>query len=275
MPKPRAKASPPRFARNHPGAVRAPNLLERIGRRLPPPRLLPVVMAVSVIAMGAKLGEVWHGLRDAQLPTIVLNQATAATGESAAKQQPPADAAPAAAAPAVPPAAAPTQVADTTPPPAAAPVSLGAGQNFKPDEASLLQALSVRRQELDARERDLDQRAALMQASQQQIDQKLSDLQKLRDELKAMTADMDKAREQQILGLVKIYETMKPPDAARIFEGLDKDVLLDVVARMKAAKTAPILAAMDPKLAKDLTIQLAERQALPQTAAAAAAASAR
>ncbi len=40
-------------------------------------------------------------------------------------------------------------------------------------------------------------------------------------------------------------------------------VLLDVVERMKERKTAPILASMNPKRAKEITLELAQRRDLP------------
>jgi flagellar motility protein MotE (MotC chaperone) len=63
--------------------------------------------------------------------------------------------------------------------------------------------------------------------------------------------------------LVKIYESMKPKDAARIFEALELPILLDVMERMREAKSAPILAAMDPMKAKEVTSSLAERRTIP------------
>ena len=54
-----------------------------------------------------------------------------------------------------------------------------------------------------------------------------------------------------------------PQNAARIFEQLEMEILLDVVERMREAKTAPIFAAMDPSKAKSVTARLAERRALP------------
>jgi flagellar motility protein MotE (MotC chaperone) len=70
-------------------------------------------------------------------------------------------------------------------------------------------------------------------------------------------------RSARLQSLVKIYENMKPKDAARIFDQLDMDVLLDVVERMKEARVAPILALVNPQRAQDITIQLAERRKLP------------
>ena len=58
--------------------------------------------------------------------------------------------------------------------------------------------------------------------------------------------------------MVKLYEMMKPRDAATIFNDLEMPVLLQVVDRMKEAKAAPVLAAMQPDKARDLTAKLAE-----------------
>ena len=63
--------------------------------------------------------------------------------------------------------------------------------------------------------------------------------------------------------LVKVYENMKPKDAARIFEKLDMPVLLQVVERMKEQKLAAVLAEMDPGKAKSVTIELATQHQLP------------
>jgi flagellar motility protein MotE (MotC chaperone) len=61
--------------------------------------------------------------------------------------------------------------------------------------------------------------------------------------------------------LVKTYETMKPKDAARIFDTLEMEVLIEVAQRMKEAKLAPVLAAMDPAKAQSVTVELAARRA--------------
>lgn len=62
---------------------------------------------------------------------------------------------------------------------------------------------------------------------------------------------------------MKIYEAMKPKEAARIFEKLDMPVLLDVVERMKERKASAVLAKMDPTKAKSVTLELAQRRDLP------------
>jgi flagellar motility protein MotE (MotC chaperone) len=64
---------------------------------------------------------------------------------------------------------------------------------------------------------------------------------------------------------------MKPADAARIFDTLDMDVLIEVMGQMKEAKSAPVLAAMSSERAKAVTVLLAQQKKLPDTTSAAGA----
>ena len=64
--------------------------------------------------------------------------------------------------------------------------------------------------------------------------------------------------------LVKIYENMKPKDAAKIFEELEMDVLLMVVERVNSRRLAPIMAAMNPQKAREVTVELSRLRQLPE-----------
>jgi flagellar motility protein MotE (MotC chaperone) len=79
-----------------------------------------------------------------------------------------------------------------------------------------------------------------------------------------MVNQVSEGQQQQMENLVKIYETMKPEEAAHIFETLDMPTLLGVVLRMKPKSTAPIMAKMAPDKAKELTIALTKQDQLPQ-----------
>ncbi len=131
------------------------------------------------------------------------------------------------------------------------------------EEINLLQSLSERREEIEQRGRALDQREVLLKAAESRIDEKVAELEALRESIEGLLEEHDEGTEAQMKSLVKIYEAMKPKDAARIFEQLDMAVLLDVIERMKERKTAPILAKMDPERAKTITLELAQRKALP------------
>jgi flagellar motility protein MotE (MotC chaperone) len=135
---------------------------------------------------------------------------------------------------------------------------------FSPQEVDVLQTLAKRRAELDRRAGEVDQREALLQVTEQRINEKIAKLQEMQQTIAASFKKEDQADDAKLKSLVKVYETMKPKEAARIFEQLDLPVLLDVMERMKERGTASILAAMDPVKAKAVTLGLAARHPTPQ-----------
>ena len=135
-------------------------------------------------------------------------------------------------------------------------------------EIDLLQQLADRRETLDARQRELEVREGLLKAAESRIDKKIEELKTLETTINELVAEYDQQQVAKIKSLVKIYENMKPKDAARIFEELDMDTLLLVAERMKERSLAPVLAAMNPAKARDVTFDLARRRQLPQAAAA-------
>ena len=134
---------------------------------------------------------------------------------------------------------------------------------FSAAEVEVLQSLSKRREELELRERKLAEGEALLRAAEQEVDKKIAELNALKGELENLLGKQQDMEESRIVSLVKIYEAMKPKEAATIFNTLEMDVLLAVVGRMNERKLSPILASMDPEKARTVTIQLAEQRQLP------------
>lgn len=135
---------------------------------------------------------------------------------------------------------------------------------FSETELDVLQSLSKRREDLEKRERALMEREALLQAAGVEVDRKVTELNKLKTEIETLLGQQESMADERINSLVKIYEAMKPKEAATIFNTLDLDVLLSVVGRMNERKVSPILASMDPEKARIVTIRLAEQRQLPQ-----------
>lgn len=136
--------------------------------------------------------------------------------------------------------------------------------DFTPDEVHVLQNLAQRREELDKRALEMNQHEALLTAAEQRIDGKIKELETLRGELQGLLQQVDGQEEERIASLVKIYETMKPREAAAILEGLEMSVALVVLERMREAKSAPILAAMDPQKASKITVEMSRSHQLPK-----------
>ncbi|HEV8388987.1 MAG TPA: hypothetical protein VGQ35_04045 [Dongiaceae bacterium] len=135
--------------------------------------------------------------------------------------------------------------------------------DYTDEEVDVLQQLAKRREELELRARQLDEREALIQAAEQRMEQKMAELKALQTTVEDLLKTRSDEQEAELKSLVKMYENMKPKAAAKVFEEMDMDVLLDVVDRMNERKVAPILALVTPTRAKEITFELAQRRQLP------------
>lgn len=138
-------------------------------------------------------------------------------------------------------------------------------------ELDLLQNLAKRRDELDAREKELSIKEKTLEATEKRISSRIDEMKALQTEVKGLIDTYKQHQDTDVKSLVKIYENMKPVDAATIFNELEMPILLSVIDAMSERKVAPILAAMTPKKAKDVTEELAELRkvkALPAEASA-------
>ena len=135
-------------------------------------------------------------------------------------------------------------------------------------QVDVLTSLSKRRAELDARERDVEMREKLITAAENRVDSKIANLKQLQTQIQGLLQQHDAAQQKQIDSLVKTYSSMKPKDAARIFNNLNDDVLLAVADGMKPDVRGAILAQMQPEAAQKLTVKLADKLKLPDLAQA-------
>jgi flagellar motility protein MotE (MotC chaperone) len=144
----------------------------------------------------------------------------------------------------------------------AAPPSYGE-RGFSGAELDVLQSLAKRRDELDQREQQMGQREALLKAAEGEVDRKIAELNKIKGELESLLNKQQSVQDERVDSLVKIYEGMKPKEAARIFDTLEMDILVSVISKMSERKSSPILANMDPEKARAVTINLSEQHKLP------------
>jgi flagellar motility protein MotE (MotC chaperone) len=91
------------------------------------------------------------------------------------------------------------------------------------------------------------------------MDSKLAELKDTEDRIKVETQQKDDAEAARLKGLVIMYENMKPRDAAKIFNGLDPNVLIEVASLIKPQAMSEILAQMSADVAQRLTVELATK----------------
>lgn len=225
-------------------------------------RFLPITIFAATLMLTVRVGDIWQGIDTLLDGSIKVSQATA---QETAEQ---------------PPAPAPQESA-TVPEeavPANAPVTEGGGATVQEDptrlisddptlltpaEIEILMRLAERRDLLEKREREIDARAGLLLAAEIRIERRVAELEDLRNVIEQRIKVFDQQQEDKLGSLVKIYENMKPKDAARIFEELEMPTLLEVAERMKERKLAPVMAQMGPERAREVTVELRALRELP------------
>lgn len=218
-----------------------------------PRLLLPLMIFTGVLMVGVRTNDIWAALTEDK-PFSSVTQAVAASDKKAEETKP----------------AATVDAAKTAEAPKEAAKKGDEKSERQPPkesstpESDLYKQLAGRRDQLDKRAQELDEREALVVVTEKRIEQKIKEMETLRGQLQSLLGQASEAQQAQLENLVKIYEIMKPKEAAKIFEALEMPVLLGVVQKMKPARTAAVMAEMNPDKAKEITIALTKRDQLPQ-----------
>jgi flagellar motility protein MotE (MotC chaperone) len=133
------------------------------------------------------------------------------------------------------------------------------GSAVSASERAILERLQDRRQELDTRAREIDIRENLLKAAEKRIEGKVAEMKAVEARIGVATEQKGQAEADRFKGLVTMYESMKPKDAAKIFDRLEMSVLIQVAAKIAPRKMSDILGLMQPEAAERLTVELARR----------------
>ena len=129
-------------------------------------------------------------------------------------------------------------------------------------ELAILERLASRRDQLEEREKSLEMREALLKAAEKRLQERVNELKALEDSIKLASRKRKQERDEDLGKLVAMYQTMKPKQAAKIFEVLEADVLLDIVKIMNPRKVAAIMGEMKAGSAGALSHAIARGQTL-------------
>ncbi|KRQ13567.1 MotE family protein [Bradyrhizobium sp. DASA03076] len=150
----------------------------------------------------------------------------------------------------------------------AAPESKPEGTSVNMDEAqpqvsaserAILERLQSRRQEIEARQREIDIRESLLKSAEKRIEGKVEEMKAVESRISATQAEQKAAEAQRLKGLVTMYEGMKPKDAARVFDRLEMSVLIEIASAIAPRKMSDILGLMSSEAAERLTVEMARR----------------
>jgi len=143
------------------------------------------------------------------------------------------------------------------------------GQSVSPSERAILERLQSRRQELEARAREIDIRESLLKAAEKRVESRVEELKAIESRITTASQQKSEADAARFKGIVTMYEAMKPKDAAKVFDRLEMPVLFEIASQIAPRKMSDILGLMSTEAAERLTIEMARRAGSDKSASAA------
>ncbi|MEQ8442026.1 MAG: hypothetical protein RIM33_08275 [Alphaproteobacteria bacterium] len=208
-------------------------------------RLIPALIFLAALGLSFRIGSIWDSLSDA-LPSE--GPGTAAAQDADAVPPVPGDSGEE---------MTPLELDDSEVP------IIDGSSDMHPTEIRLANSLARRRLELDDRERELEQREAVLMVAEERLADTQQHLESIRDEIANLVQQFETLEDEESERLQRVYSNMKPRAAAAIFNTMDLDTVLSVIRGMSERKLAPILEAMDPERAVLITQEIDARQDLP------------
>lgn len=111
------------------------------------------------------------------------------------------------------------------------------------------------------REAEVEARILEMQNAENIVREQLNELEKTEESLRALMALSQTAAEDDLTQLTDVYSSMKPKQAAALFEEMDPDFAAGFLSRMRPEVAAAIMAGLTPTAAYTISVILAGRNA--------------
>jgi flagellar motility protein MotE (MotC chaperone) len=129
------------------------------------------------------------------------------------------------------------------------------------DLYEMLKSFQARETQIISREAEIEKREQALKIADRQLDNKLVQLEAAEEDLRRTLTMADTAAESDIDRLTKVYESMKPKQAAALFEEMDAEFAAGFLGRMRPEAAAGILAGLSPQAAHMFSVVLASRNA--------------
>ncbi|MGR3793194.1 MotE family protein [Vannielia sp. SX4] len=134
-----------------------------------------------------------------------------------------------------------------------------AGCEPEPEIAALLAALTEREAAVTARELAVSDEIVALERARAEVAREMAALKAAEAQLEETLALADGAAENDLAKLTRMYEVMKPKEAAALFAEMDPVFAAGFLGRMQPERAGAVLAGMEPKAAYTLSLILAGR----------------
>lgn len=113
--------------------------------------------------------------------------------------------------------------------------------------------LKQRKDELDAREKELTELEEELQRQKVELDKRISQLEDMRNQIAQTLKDRVEVDQEKVTKLVDLYSNMKPKQAADVIGSINEDLAVEVLAKMKKKSAAEIMNLLSPDKARVLS----------------------
>lgn len=129
------------------------------------------------------------------------------------------------------------------------------------DMQAMLAAFKTREARIEEKEAAIRDRMHALRIADEQVSRKLSELAEAEGKLRETITLAETAAEGDLDRLTRVYETMKPKQAAALFEEMDPNFAAGFLGRMRPEAAAAIMAGLSPEAAHLYSVVLAGRNA--------------
>ena len=120
------------------------------------------------------------------------------------------------------------------------------------EEILVLRDLRQRSLELDRRQAELDERVGALAELEKEAADELVRLAAMRDAIVELMEQQQAGSQERIASLARVVDTMKAAEAATMLGGMDEDIALQVLRKIKPKQAGKVLGAMPDKKAQEL-----------------------
>jgi flagellar motility protein MotE (MotC chaperone) len=132
-----------------------------------------------------------------------------------------------------------------------------------PSEIALLESLSLRRQQLEAKEAEIAATLKAVKDAERQLDTKILTLRELEKSVKEAMKVKESKDAAKIASLVKIYSGMRAREAAKLMVDLDTETAAKIIGNMREIKAAALLSELPEDKAKAITEEITSLELKP------------
>ena len=126
---------------------------------------------------------------------------------------------------------------------------------------TLAEALLAEQERLETRSIELIKREKSLEALESKLDKQLDNIQATRNSVQAQLDKLETLATDDLKHLISMYETMKPKNAAEIFDSMAPAFAAGFLRDMNSARAGLIMSEMDAKKSYEISLVIANKNA--------------